>query len=49
MRLRPLQRRLCAYFAATVPNGRTREVAGSHYVFFTQPALTARIIRAELR
>ncbi len=46
--LRPLQRRLCAHFAATVALGRTREVAGSHYVFFTEPALTARLLRAAL-
>ena len=46
--LRPLQRRLCAYFAKTVPRGRTRDVAGSHYVFFTEPGLTARIVRAAL-
>ena len=47
--LRPFQRRLCAHFAATVPRGRTRVVEGSHYLFFTEPALTARIVRSVLR
>jgi pimeloyl-ACP methyl ester carboxylesterase len=43
--LRPFDRRLCARFGTLVPHGRTVEVAGSHYVFFTQPAVTARLIR----
>jgi pimeloyl-ACP methyl ester carboxylesterase len=43
--LRPFSRRLCARFAQLVPGGRTTEVAGSHYVFFTQPAMTAGLIR----
>jgi hypothetical protein len=44
--LRPFDRRLCQRFATSVPRGRTVDVAGSHYVFFTRPALTARIIRS---
>jgi pimeloyl-ACP methyl ester carboxylesterase len=43
--LRPFNRRLCTRFAELVPRGRTVEVAGSHYVFFTQPAAAARLIR----
>ena len=43
--LRPFSRRLCAHFSEVVPGGRTVEVPGSHYVFFTQPAPTAHLIR----
>ncbi len=43
--LQPFSRTLCARFAQLVPGGRTIEIAGSHYVFFTQPALAARLIR----
>lgn len=47
-RLRPFSRRLCSRFARTVPRGRVREVPGSHYLFFTRPAETARYIRGFL-
>ena len=43
--LKPFNRRLCTRFAALVPRGRTMEMTGSHYVFFTKPTLTARAIR----
>ena len=43
--LRPFSRTLCARFSEFVPGGRTEEVAGSHYVFFTRPAPAARMIR----
>ena len=46
---RPFGHTLCERFAATVPGGRTREVTGSHYVFFTRPALTAELVRQFLR
>ena len=46
--LRPFARRLCSRFARTVPRGRVREIAGSHYLFFTRPAETARYIRSFL-
>lgn len=39
--LAPFYRRLCAGFAAAVPGAVTRQVAGSHYVFFLEPARTA--------
>jgi pimeloyl-ACP methyl ester carboxylesterase len=41
-RLRPFSRALCAEFPRALPGGRTLEVTGSHYVFFTQPAWAAR-------
>ncbi len=44
--LRPFDRHLCRLFATLVRRGHIREVRGSHYVFFTQPAITARAIRA---
>ena len=47
--LRPFQRRLCERFAATVPHGRIQWIQGSHYVFFTDPALTASAIREFLK
>jgi non-heme chloroperoxidase len=43
--LRPFNRKLCARFVTLVQGGQTVEVAGSHYVFFTQPASAARLIR----
>lgn len=43
--LLPFNQRLCDRFAALVPRGRTVTVAGSHYVFFTQPAAATRLIR----
>ena len=43
--LRPFNRKLCARFATLVHGGRTVDVAGSHYVFFTQPASAAGLIR----
>ncbi len=46
--LRPYQRKLCDRFARTVPGGRVELIQGSHYVFFTQPALTVRAIRRYL-
>lgn len=46
--LLPFNRHLCDRFTALVPGGRTVAVAGSHYVFFTQPASTARMIRSFL-
>lgn len=36
-----LAARLCAGFAAAVPGAATREVTGSHCVFFVEPARTA--------
>ncbi len=46
--LSPFARRLCARFVRTVPRGKVREVAGSHYLFFTRPTETARYIRSFL-
>jgi len=43
--LQPFSRGLCARFRKVMPRGRTIEIPGSHYVFFTQPALAANIIR----
>lgn len=43
--LRPFNRKLCQHFTELVRGGQTEDVAGSHYVFFTQPSLTARLIR----
>ena len=43
--LRPFGRRLCRRFERTVPHGRTVAVVGSHYIFFTNPALTVRHLR----
>lgn len=47
--LQPFDRALCARFAHDVPSGRTLEVRGSHYVFFTEPALAAAAIARFLR
>lgn len=44
--LRPFDRRLCGHFVKVVPGGHILEIRGSHYVFFTQPAMAARAIRA---
>lgn len=46
--LQPFDRELCTRFASLVPSGRMSEVRGSHYVFFTQPALTVGAIRGFL-
>jgi pimeloyl-ACP methyl ester carboxylesterase len=43
--LRPFARELCERFATLATNGRTIDVHGSHYVFFTQSAMTAHLIR----
>lgn len=43
--LRPFSRQLCERFAATVAGGRSVELRGSHYVFFTQPAVTVQTLR----
>jgi pimeloyl-ACP methyl ester carboxylesterase len=47
--LQPFDRQLCTRFAAIVPQGHTLEVTGSHYVFFTKPNLTARVLRQFLQ
>jgi hypothetical protein len=47
--LRPFAARLCRRFASDVADGQTIEIIGSHYVFFTKPALAARTIRDFLR
>ena len=41
----PFNRALCEQFVATVPGGRVVRIVGSHYVFFTQPVHTARLLR----
>ena len=41
----PFNRRLCQRFRDTVPGGRTEHLAGSHYVFFTQPDRTVQVVR----
>ena len=43
--LRPFNKRLCDRFARTVPRGQVAKLAGSHYLFFTNPAATIRAIR----
>lgn len=47
--LAPFSGRLCSRFARTVPRGQVRKIPGSHYLFFTRPAETARYIRSFLR
>lgn len=44
--LTPYNDALCHRFANSVPGGRVVRVEGSHYVFFSRPAETARLIRA---
>lgn len=46
--LAPFNRALCQRFQDTVPRGRVVRLAGSHYVFFTQPQQTVRILRSAL-
>ncbi len=46
--MRPFLKRLCSRFARTVPRGQTREVVGSHYVFFISPVSTAQLIKSYL-
>lgn len=46
---RPFQHHLCDRFLQMVPGGRTVDVPGSHYIFFTEPAVTVRLIRDQLR
>ena len=43
--LAPFNRALCQRFADTVPGGRTENIAGSHYVFFTHPERTIGAVR----
>jgi pimeloyl-ACP methyl ester carboxylesterase len=43
--LTPFARRLCDRYERTVPLGRTRVLAGSHYVFFTHPQRTIEVLR----
>ena len=47
--LRPFQRRMCAHFESIVPGGRSEELSGSHYLFFTDPMVTVRALRRFLR
>lgn len=46
--LAPFNRALCQRFQDSVPRGRVVRLAGSHYVFFTQPQQTVRILRSAL-
>ena len=46
--LAPFNRTLCQRFLATVPGGRVAHMAGSHYVFFTQPERTVQLLRGFL-
>jgi pimeloyl-ACP methyl ester carboxylesterase len=41
----PFNRALSQRFADTVPQGRVEHIAGSHYVFFTQPDRTVQVVR----
>ncbi len=45
---RPFARAMCQRYAATVPNGRSIQREGSHYLFFTQPAVTVAAIQSAL-
>lgn len=44
-KLTPFNRALCQRFAKSVPGGRIAHIAGSHYVFFTQPEQTVAVVR----
>lgn len=43
--LLPFNERMCRRYSDSVPHGEVERVEGSHYLFFSQPATTARIVR----
>ena len=47
--LQSFNRRLCRRFETSVPEARIAQMHGSHYVFFTNPSETARVLTQFLR
>lgn len=47
--LGPFNRKLCRRFESTVPGAQVARIRGSHYVFFTNPKETARILTEFMR